>query len=150
MSGHDLVGRELPAFTAAAERGQLQFFAKVTGVTDPVYVDLDTACAAGFPDLPVPPTFFFSLELKRPYSPGVLEELGADQRQVLHGEQRFDYHALAFAGDELVFSSRFVDYYEKKDGALKFLIRKTAVTRNGEPIADLTNVLVVRELELKA
>ncbi len=143
-----LIGRELPAFSAKVERGHLRFFATVLGEIDPTYSDLDAARAAGYPDLLVPPTFFFSLELGRPNPHGVLQELGVDLRQILHGEQAFEYHALAFAGQTLDLAPRYSDYYEKKNGALRFLVRQTHVSRDGEPVATLTNVLVIRELEL--
>ncbi|MEV0084777.1 MaoC family dehydratase N-terminal domain-containing protein [Saccharopolyspora sp. NPDC050642] len=143
-----LVGRVLPAFSTAAERGQLALFAQVIGEDDPVYLEVGAARAAGFPDLPIPPTFLFSLELRRPDPRGALRELGVDLRQVLHGEQVFDYHRPAFAGEVLDFEPRISDYYEKKGGALRFLVRRTEVSRAGEPIAALTNTLVVRDLEL--
>lgn len=145
---HTLIGRVLPAFSATAERGRLQLFAEVLGETDRTYFDLDAARAAGYPDLPVPPTFFFSLELGRPNAHGVLAELGVDLRQVLHGEQAFSYQALAFAGQSLDFAPRFSNYYEKKNGALRFLVRRTEVSRGGEPVATLSNTLVIRQLEL--
>lgn len=146
--GRDIVGLELPSFTAVAERGQLRFFAKAIGQDNPIYSDLDSALAAGYTDLPVPPTFLFSLELGRPDPYRVLRELDIDMRQVLHGEQGFTYDRTAVAGEELLFCPRMTDYYEKRDGALRFLIRETEVTSDGAPIARLRNVIVVRELEL--
>ena len=80
------------------ERGRLALFARVTGQADPVYTDLAAARAAGHPDLPVPPTFFFGLELEMPAPFGYLAELGIDLRQVLHGRQTFRYHALPTRG----------------------------------------------------
>jgi hypothetical protein len=145
---HDIVGLELPPFTATAERFQLRAFARVAGISDPRYCDLEAALAAGYPDLPIPPTFYFSLEFGRPDPGLVIRELGIDLREVLHGEQRFAYHRLAFAGQGLTFTGRIADYYEKKDGALRFVVRETEVTRSGEPVVTLTNVLVARRLEL--
>src|SRR5271154_6493800 len=100
----DIVGLELPVMTATAERFQLREFAKVVGISDPRYTELEAARAAGYPDLLIPPTFYFSLEFARPDAGLVLRELGIDQRQVLHGEQKFAYHRLAFAGQELSFA----------------------------------------------
>ncbi len=133
-----------PAFTVPVERGRLRFFAQAIGEHDPVYSDLDAARKAGHPDLPVPPTFLFCLEMDRPDPFSFLTEAGIDLAGVLHGEQRFTYHAMAYAGDELTFESHIADTYEKKGGALRFLVRETRVTRAGEPIADLTTVIVVR------
>jgi hypothetical protein len=146
--GRGIVGLQLQSFTAVAERGQLKFFAKAIGETDPIYSDVQSARDAGYSDLPVPPTFLFSLELGRPDPYRVLRELEIDMRQVLHGEQGFMYDRVAVAGEELLFTPRMVDYYEKRDGALRFLVRETEVTSQGAPIARLRNVTVAREMEL--
>jgi acyl dehydratase len=143
-----VIGRELPAFTVTAERSRLILFAHVIGEEDPVYTDVAAARAAGHPDLPLPPTFLFSLDLERPDPRAVLQDLDVDMRQVLHGEQAFSYHRLAYAGQELRFASRIADYYEKKGGALRLLVRRTDVTHRGDPVAELANTLVVRRLEL--
>ena len=57
------IGKVIPAFRTVAEAGRLRFFAKATGETNPVYFDESAARDAGHPDLPLPPTFLFSLEL---------------------------------------------------------------------------------------
>lgn len=147
MNPHQLIGQKVQPFSATAERGQLAFFARTIGLDDPVYSDIEAARAAGHRDLPLPPTFLFSLEMLRPEPHGALAELGIDMRSVLHGEQSFDYHATAYAGDVLNFAGEFIDYYEKKNGTLRFLLRRTDVTRAGEPIATLTNTLISRQLD---
>ena len=102
--------------------------------------------AAGHPDLPAPPTFLFSIELEAPDPFAYLAALGVDLRFVLHGEQSFVYHELAYPGDELVARPRITDVYTKKAGALEFIVKDTAVTRaDGTPIADLRSVIVVRD-----
>ncbi|MCT2582070.1 MaoC family dehydratase N-terminal domain-containing protein [Actinophytocola gossypii] len=145
------IGRRLPEVTVDIERGRLRLFAKAIGETDPVYVDLDAARAAGHPDLPVPPTFFCALGHEQPDPFGWLDELGVDLRQVLHGEQSFTYHLVAYAGDRLTARPRITDIYARKGGALEFVVRETAVTRaGGEPVAELTDVVVVRNREVTA
>ncbi|MFI6387220.1 MaoC family dehydratase N-terminal domain-containing protein [Nonomuraea sp. NPDC050547] len=130
--------------TVEVERGRLRFFAEATGQSDPLYTDVETAVKAGHPDLPVPPTFLFCLEMECRDDPfAFLSELGIDLRKVLHGEQGFTYHAMAHAGDTLTFDSALTGDYTKRGGALRFLVRTTTVTRDGEPIADLTNTIVV-------
>jgi len=135
----------LPSFTAVAEREQLQAFARITGLDDPVYREVDAARRAGFPDLLVPPTFLFSLELRRPEPYAVLDALGVPQSSTLHGEQSFEYHLPAFAGQALDLAPRLTDYYEKKGGALRFVVRTTTVHAAGDLVANLTNVLVIRD-----
>jgi acyl dehydratase len=139
------IGTRVPAHTAEVERGRLRFFAAATGQTDPTYTDVDAAKGAGHRDLPVPPTFLFCLDLERPTPSTLYADLGIDPRTILHGEQEFTYHATAYAGDTLAFSSEVTDVYAKKGGALRFLVRTTEVTRDGEPVARLRATIVVRD-----
>ena len=139
------IGHELPPFQVDVEKGRLRFFAKATGQDDPVYTVEDAARAAGHPGLPVPPTFFFCLEMESPNPAAVRDLLGIDYRRLLHGEQGFTYHRMAYAGDTLSFQQRIEDIYDKKNGALEFVVRKTSVTnQRGEPVADLRCVSVIR------
>lgn len=139
------IGHTLPPFQVEVEKQRLRFFAKATGQTDPVYSDEDSARAAGHPGLPVPPTFLFCLEMESPNPAAIRELLGMDYRRLLHGEQGFTYHAMAYAGDTLTFQQRIEDIYDKKGGALEFVVRKTRVTnQRGEPVADLRCVTVHR------
>jgi acyl dehydratase len=142
-----VIGRELPAETLLVTRSRLRAFARATGQTDPVYTDVDAAGQAGHRDLPVPPTFLFGIELEAPDPFASLTGLGVDLRTVLHGEQEFSYHRMAYAGDELSARSRFTDFYMKKGGALQFLVKETAVTdQGGSLIATLRSTTVIRQL----
>jgi acyl dehydratase len=144
MLNKSAIGKTLPSFHATAEAGQLALFAKATGETNPLYIDEAAARDAGHPGLPLPPTFLFSLELTQP-SAGWRAEVGIQPSRILHGEQQFVYHRLAYAGEKLLFESRIADIYEKKSGALSFLVRETRVTNaRGEHVADLRSVLVHR------
>lgn len=139
------IGHVMPAFSADVEKGRLRFFAKATGQTDPVYADEAAAQAAGYPSLPVPPTFLFCLEMEAPDPAAIRNLLGMDYRTLLHGEQGFSYHRMAFAGDRLTFEQRIDDIYDKKGGALEFVVRKTRVTnQRGEDVAELRAVTVIR------
>ncbi len=48
-------------------------------------------------------------------------------QHILHGEQSFEYLAMAFAGDRLTFESVITDIYDKKGGALEFVVAQTTV-----------------------
>ncbi|MDA4109878.1 acyl dehydratase [Mycobacterium holsaticum DSM 44478] len=138
-------GTELPPTELALDAGRLKFFAKAIGETNPIYTDETAAKAAGHPALPAPPTFLFAIELERPDPFDWVSKLGIDLRYVLHGEQRFTYHSLAFAGDLLTARPKIVDVYSKRGGALEFVVKDTAVVRqDGSAVADLKSVLVVR------
>jgi hypothetical protein len=141
----DVIGRELPVVDVDVERGRLRFFAAAIGETDPVFSDLAAARAAGHPDLPVPPTFLFGLDLEASDLTALLAGLGVDLRRVLHGEQSFTYHSVAHAGDTLTIAPRIADVYSRKGGALEFLVKETAVSRSdGTAVAELRSTIVVR------
>jgi acyl dehydratase len=138
------IGKQLPPYQVLVEAGQLRFFAKATGETSPLYFDESAAHDAGHPALPLPPTFLFSLEFNQPDN-SWRTELGIVPARVLHGEQHFSYHRMAYAGDTLHYSARIADIYDKKNGALEFVVRDTRVTnQRGEHVADLRSVLVHR------
>lgn len=139
------IGRLLPAHSVEVEKGRLRFFAKAIGETNPVYTNEAAAQAAGYRSLPVPPTFLFSLEIERPDPFAWFSDLGLDLGKILHGEQSFSYHVTACAGDVLSFASRIADIFEKKGGALEFLVKETRVTnQDGVLVAELKSVIVQR------
>ncbi|MFQ6397224.1 MaoC family dehydratase N-terminal domain-containing protein [Nocardia sp. KC 131] len=144
-----VIGKQLPPSTLAVDAGRLRFFATAIGETNPIFTDLAAARAAGYANLPVPPTFLFGIELETPGSFGWLAELGVDLRRVLHGEQSFTYHSTAVAGDVLTSTPTIGKVYSKKGGALDFLEKTSRITRaDGELVAELKSVLVVRNPEV--
>jgi acyl dehydratase len=139
------IGHEYPASTLAIERGRLQFFAKATGETRPFYTDVAAARAAGLPDIPAPPTFLFAVELDSRMLDRLLADLQIPIARLLHGEQSFTYHRSAYAGDTVTVSSTVSDIYEKKDGALEFVVKTSrVVNQRDELVAELRSVLVCR------
>ena len=118
----ELIGRSSQPYHVDIERGQLLFYAKATGEHNPVYVDEAAAIAAGHRGIPAPPTFAFTMSL---YSPMTLETLGIDTARILHGEQRFTYHAMMYAGDRMTLVDEVLDIYDRKGGTLEFLVRRT-------------------------
>lgn len=146
-TGH--IGRVLPSVDMDIERGRLLAFAKATGQDDPTYVDVDAAAKAGYPDLPVPPTFLFAIELEVPDPFAWATELGVDLNNVLHGSQTFEYHRVAHAGERLTASPHISDIFSKRAGALDFVVKRTAVTDEaGRPVADLATTVVVQNPEV--
>lgn len=139
------IGRVLPSHTAVVEAGRLRLFAKATGEDRPEYLDHAAALVAGFPGLLAPPSFLFALENEVPDAMAWLRQLGMEVERVLHGEQSFTYKRPVFAGEVLTFRPRIVDIYDKKGGALEFVVRSTDVTDAvGAPVAELRMVAVHR------
>lgn len=145
------LGLEIAPVSFDMERGRLRFFAETIGMTDPVYLDVDAARRAGHPDIPVPPTFLGNaLELELPQPLSWLAALGVDLERTTHGEQSFEYHNLAYAGDRLTFRRSITDVYLKKGGALEFVVKRTQITRDEEPIADVRCTIGVFHPEVES
>lgn len=145
MLDRSFIGHEFAPRFADVEKGQLKFFAKATGETNPIYFDEDAARAAGYKALPAPPTFQFSLELLAPDAQGPLGLLNVDIGKVLHGEQQFSFERQIYAGDTIKLVTRIVDIYDKKGGALEFIVQETvAENQNAEPVGKTRTVTVVR------
>ena len=139
------IGHELPPSVLPIERTRLQFFAKAIGETDPVYTDLDAARAAGYPDLPAPPTFLFAAELDSGMTFRLVEDLQIPIAKLLHGEQSFTYHLPVCAGETVTVRSTLSDVYDKKGGALEFVVKSSRATnQRDELVAELRSVLVCR------
>ncbi|MGY6270982.1 MaoC family dehydratase N-terminal domain-containing protein [Achromobacter denitrificans] len=145
MADSSLIGQRLSRGAVAVEPGRLRFFAQAIGETDPVYTDAAAAKAAGLPALPVPPTFLFCLNSEVAELGRILEILQLDLGRILHAEQAFEYHRMAYAGDTLHFDTRVADVYDKKGGALHFVVQETRVdNQDGEHVADLRCTIVER------
>lgn len=144
MVDRSVIGTSAGPFSATVDRTRVHDFAVAVGAADPVSLHVGAARRAGHPDLLVPPTFLFCLELDTGSAWTLVDRLGVDRRHVLHGEQHFTYHRPVHAGDQLVLETRVTDVTEKRGGALKLVDRTTSVLRDGELVAELRGVIVVR------
>lgn len=139
------IGHELPASVLPIERSRLRFFAKAIGETNPVYTDLAAARDAGHADLPAPPTFLFAAELDSGASFKLLEDLRVPIAKLLHGEQSFTYIRPACVGDTVTVNSTISDIYDRRNGALEFVVKTSRATnQRQELVAELRTVLVCR------
>ena len=145
------MGKKFGCVTTEVEKGRLRFFAKAIGETDPVYTDEAAARDAGYRTLPVPPTYFFCLQMiDDPDPTSWVGAIGVNLQNILHGEQSFDYLDMAFAGDRLTFESVITDIYAKKGGALEFVVSETTVVNQfGTLVCRLKQSLVVRNPGVK-
>jgi acyl dehydratase len=127
MIDRAIVGFAWEPWEVVIEPGRLRLLAKAIGETRPVYTDEAAARAAGYRSLLAPPTFAFCLLADNPRGSGYLADVGIPITQVLHGEQRFQFLAPMCAGDRVRVSRRVVDTYEKKGGALDFVVLESEV-----------------------
>ena len=145
------IGKTLKKVTTEVEKGRLRFFAKAIGETNPVYTDEAAARQAGYRSLPVPPTYYFCLPMLDEADPTAwVTDLGINLQTILHGEQSFEYLDMAFAGDSLTFETTISDIYDKKGGALEFLVTETKVTNQlGKLIVKMKCSTVIRNPGVK-
>jgi acyl dehydratase len=136
------IGHEFKAFTAVAEHGKLKLFCKAIGEEDPIYQSEEAAKKAGYPRVPVTPTFLQALTNDDPEKGGLLN---VDIGLILHGEQHYDYYAPVYVGDKITCQQKIVDIYDKKGGALWFVVSETSMKNDaGKPVAKVTGITVVR------
>ncbi|RJF93623.1 MaoC family dehydratase N-terminal domain-containing protein [Sphingomonas cavernae] len=139
------IGKALPQSVLRVEAGRLQFFAKAIGETNPIYLDEAAAQAAGYSSLPAPPTFIFAAAQDAGTMARGLVDMGVDTRRVLHAEQGFTYHGMVLAGDMITVTTRVFDIYDKRDGALEFIVLDSAAAnQKGAMVAEMRAVVVVR------
>jgi acyl dehydratase len=145
MIDRKFIGYQLKPSVLTVDRTRLQFFAKAIGEKDPVYVDPAAAQAAGYADVPAPPTFLFAAELDSGANDQLLTDLDIPLAKLLHGEQSFRYLKPVCAGDTVTVQSTITDIYDKKGGKLEFAVKDSKVTnQRSELVAELRTVLVVR------
>jgi acyl dehydratase len=96
------IGSHFPPFTIPVERGKLRELALAIGDPNLVYQDQHAAQAAGYLDVPLPPTtatiflFWGNAQFVEQ-----LISLGLDVARVLHREENYEYLAPIYPGDVL-------------------------------------------------
>jgi acyl dehydratase len=126
------------------ERGKIAEFARAIESPESVYFDREAARAAGFENVPAPPTYamvsaFFS-------GPGSRPRIDIDMRYALHAEQEFEYFAPVVAGDTLTGRTRLAGQHEKqgrRGGTMKFFVLETEYTnQRGEKVLAVRQTLL--------
>lgn len=145
MVDRRFIGWESPHDVIDVEAGAIRFFAKTIGLTDPRHFELDVARQFGLRGLLAPPTFAFTLNLMRPEPRRMLQVLGIDIGRILHGSQQFDYGGPICSGDRIELDTVVKDIYERKAGALHFVVHETRATNQlKDTVVLMTNTTIVR------
>ena len=145
MLDKGFIGHKFPPYEADVEKGRLKFFAKVIGETNPIYTDEAAAREQGHRALPAPPTYTIVIDSESPEFLPVLDLLGIDIAQILHGSQEFEYLEPIYAGDRIRVEWGIVDILEKKGGALEFVVMESRYTnQDGKLTTRATSTMVVR------
>jgi acyl dehydratase len=125
-------GRDLGSVRFPVERGKLAELARAFHDADRVWFDTDAARAAGFDDVPTPPTVTVLADHWR--ADGALAHaiaLGADRDRLLHGEAAWEYVRPLRVGEVITASSRVSDVSERegrRGGAMTIFRIETVYT----------------------
>jgi len=141
----EFIGREYPASEVyEVGREKIRDFAFAIGDLNPLYVDVDAAKGAGYPDVIAPPTFLTVLGFRFAMDGPIVDPgLGLNYALVVHGEQRFLAHRPVQAGDRLVSTSIIDDI--KDAGRNELMVTRTEVsTETGEQVATIYSTVVSR------
>jgi acyl dehydratase len=141
------VGQESAPWNYEVTTTSVRAFARGVGYTDPVYFDVDAAKAAGYRNLPAPPTYLGSPV----FIPGRSDETFSTPREgqprvnhglknVLDGGTEVEYHEDICAGDTLTGVSRIADLRvrdSKAIGKMLIVFMETRYTNQAGRLAAL-------------
>jgi acyl dehydratase len=109
----EAIGKTYPAVTYAIGREKVREYAWAVGETNPLYVDVDAARAAGYADVVAPPMFAV-VYAGRAITPALFDpEVGIDFPNMLHAGQEFEWGPVVVAGDEITTVTSVADISER-------------------------------------
>lgn len=150
MTDRSRIGFTTAPSTVRIDGWRVKLFCQATRETDPVYWDPTVAHAAGHRACPVPPTFLKAIEGEHFSSAQLMKLLDVPLRGVLHAEQAFECMAPVHVGDEVEVSRNVVDIYDKKEGAMTFIVVDTLYRVEARPVASSRQTILVRNAVLPA
>lgn len=140
----ELVGREFePVGPYLVGREKIREFSRAVFATNPIYLDVDAARAAGHSDVVAPPTF--PVVVQEHTLAQLLSEPDAniDFSRVVHGDQRFVYSRPVVAGDVLTATLSVTSV--KSLGAHSMVTSESVMTdASGAHVVTAISTLVVR------
>jgi acyl dehydratase len=139
------IGMKVPPHSVTPTAWQLKWFAKATGETNPIYFDEaaaqegGTARRSGATDLLFLHGHGQGCSLSTTSRPWAVTSA-----RCCTASRSFTYHKPVYSGDTLDFDGQVTDIYDKKNGALQFIVKDVKVSRQGEAVCDLRTVIVIR------
>ena len=139
----EAVGKTYPSVTYAVGREKIREFARATGETNPVHLDVEAARGAGHRDVVAPP--MFAVVYSAPaIGPGVFDpDVGINFAMMVHGAQEFRWGKLVVAGDEITTTASVKDVSER-DGKGFYVFESRSVNQDGEEVCVGTWTNIVR------
>src|SRR5579859_5104069 len=110
----DAIGKTFPPDTYAVGREKIREYAYAVGETNPLYLDVEAARAAGYADVVAPPMFAVVYS-GRAVTPALFDpEVGINFAKMLHAGQEFEWGPLVVAGDEITTTTEVKEISERQ------------------------------------
>jgi acyl dehydratase len=139
----DVVGKRYPPTLYAVGREKVREYAHAVGETDPLYLDVDAARAAGYADVVAPPMFAVVYAMAA-VAQGMFDpEVGIDFARLVHAGQELRWGPLVVAGDEISTTVTLQDASERR-GSGFFVFESVSVNQRGEHVCTGTWSNIVR------
>jgi len=129
----DLIGKSFAPATYAVGREKIREYAHAVGETDPLYLDVEAARAAGHADVVAPPMFAVVYSLPAVWPALFDEEVGIDFARMVHGGQEFRWGPVVVAGDEITTTASLKDVSERRGNGF-FVFESVSVNGRGETV----------------
>jgi acyl dehydratase len=107
------IGKTYEPVLYAVGREKVKEYARAVGETNPVYLDLQAARAAGFADVVAPPMFAVVYSAPSVGPPIFDPEIELNFPLMVHGGQAFDWGPVVVAGDEITTTTTVKDISER-------------------------------------
>ena len=121
--------QDLRAVTYAVGREKIREYASAVGETDPLYLDVEAARAAGYDDVVAPPMFAV-VYAGRAVIPALFDpEVGINFAMLVHAGQEFRWGPVVVAGDEIAHDGRVKDVSERAASASSYSSRSPQPAR---------------------
>lgn len=128
------------------EPGKIKEFAKALGIEDLIYFEKEMAVQKGYRDIPVPPTFGTVIDYwnERDFYQ-LFQLLDLDPRNVLHGEQSYEYVSEIYAGDTILSKLYVLNQFHKK--GKKFFSLETIYKNQFKEIVLISRATLIQLVE---
>jgi acyl dehydratase len=129
----EAIGKNYPPVAYAVGREKVREYAWAVGETNPLYVDVEAARAAGYADVVAPPMFAV-VYAGRAITPALLDpEVGINFANMLHAGQEFEWGPLVLAGDEITTTTTVAEI-EERGGMGFYVFRTDSRNQRGEAV----------------
>jgi acyl dehydratase len=139
----DVIGKTYPPRLYAVGREKVREYAAAVGESDPLYLDVEAARAAGHEDVVAPPMFAVVYAMPA-VAQGMFDpEVGIDFARLVHSGQEFRWGPLVVAGDEISTAVSVKDVVERR-GSGVYVFESVSENQRGETVCTGTWSNVVR------